>query len=302
MSDNSPEETAGLARSLLDGWPGPGTYLGNETNIGELDNLNQCVARAAGGWVLILHDDDYLLPGAVEAIVATIRSTTPADHALLFGTDIVDAEGHVLRRQVYERDRRLTPAEALRRVLTDSSFVRIPAIVVRSAAYEGTGPFAATARQANDFDMWIRLFAAGGVRLIPVTTSAYMVHAAALTTGMFNREYIAILGERFDAAIALGVLTPAVVRRAQRDWFHQFLLAGAYRSIKEGDGPEARKVMSLFDEPTVRSLGRSRRWLPIKVGMEVIVRLPKPIAQSVARLLGVIDRDVKHWILDPERA
>ncbi|MEX1294897.1 MAG: glycosyltransferase family 2 protein [Candidatus Limnocylindrales bacterium] len=302
VSDNSPEESEGAARALLREWPGPATYIANETDIGLIGNLNQCRSRAAGRWVLILHDDDYLQPGGVDAILEAIDSAEPSDHVLLFGTSVVDEHGHILRQQLHPSDRRLPPSQALRRVLTDSSYVRFPAVVVRRSAYEDVGPFSAEAAQATDFDMWIRLFAAHGVRLVPRAVSAYTVHPGALTSGMFTGEYVGILAGCFQTALDTGVLEPEIVRRSQRDWFHQFLLAGAYRSIRQGDTAAARRVLKLFDVPTIRALGRSRHWLLIRAAISITALLPSPVARTLARVVYPFDREVRSWVLDPERA
>ena len=49
------------------------TYLVNATNIGPDRNFEQCYRRAGGRYVLILGDDDVLLDGAVDKIVALLK-------------------------------------------------------------------------------------------------------------------------------------------------------------------------------------------------------------------------------------
>ena len=104
------------------------------------------------------------------------------------------------RRQRFRRQQYLEPAQALERLLRNSSFVREPAVVVRRSALEREGLFDPGVGGATDFDMWVRLFARYGVRCFPSTTCAYTIHEAAATTGMWNPDVIAGLGEIFDRA------------------------------------------------------------------------------------------------------
>jgi hypothetical protein len=55
------------------------------------------------------------------------------------------------------------------------------------------------------------------------------------------------------------------IRRWQADWYHQFILAGAYRRLRRGHRAEAREVLRLFDLPDVRGVGVSPRWLPVRI-------------------------------------
>lgn len=265
VSDNSPgEATERVATALLKDWDGPSRYVHIPASAGAVGNFNSCVEASSGTWVLILHDDDRLLPGAVHPILAAIATAAPADRALLFGCQVVDGAGGVLRRQEFRSDRRLAPAAALRRLLRHSSFVRFPAIVVRADSYAEVGPFDATVGGATDLDMWMRLFAVAGARCVPSTTCEYTVHAGTWTTRMFTPDTIADVGRIFDRAAALGVLPARAVRRCQRDFLHQFVLGGAVRSLRARDRAGARAVLRLFELPAVRALGISPRWLPVR--------------------------------------
>src|SRR5688572_25559863 len=106
-----------------------------------------------------------------------------------------------------------------------------------------------------DDDMGVRLFARYGVRCFPNTTCAYTIHEAAATTGMWNPDVIASLGEIFDRAAATGVVPEATLRRWQADFLHQFILAGAYRRLRARRRTEAGQVLQLFELPEVRVLG-----------------------------------------------
>jgi glycosyltransferase involved in cell wall biosynthesis len=268
VSDGSDDDASGqVAQRLLADWPGGYRYVHNRPALSLPGNINRAMQLATGEWILQLHDDDYLLPGAGRVILETIRRTPAGERILLFGVDIVDVDGVIHRRQRFRHERYMEPAAALRQVLRNSSFVRMPAAVVHRAAFEEEGWFDTTLGGPCDTDMWVRLFARYGVRCLPATTCAYTTHQGAATAGMWNRGTIRVNREIFDRAVARGVVPEGSIRRWETDFFHQFILAGAYRQLRLRQRAEARDVLRLFDLPELRHLGASPRWLPVRVAM-----------------------------------
>jgi len=270
VSDGSDDDTTGaVVRRLLAGWPGGHQYLWHRPPLPQVRNVNRAVELAAGTWVQQLHDDDYLLPGAGTAMIEAIRAAGAGEQVLVFGADIVDEHGARRGRQRFRRDERLEPAEVLPLLLRDSSFVRMPSVVVRREALEREGLFATTVGAAVDTDLWVRLFSRYGIRCLPQVTCAYTVHEAAVTNGMWNPGTIRDLCGIFDRAAALGLVPEASLRRWQADYFHQFILAGAWRRLRRRRRAEAREVLALFTLPEVRALGASAKWLPVRAAFTV---------------------------------
>jgi GT2 family glycosyltransferase len=304
VSDNSPELTSGLCQAALAQWPGRALYLGNVPNIGMIANLNQCIARATGRYLLFLHDDDYLLTGGTESILAATRSAKDRDAALLFGVQVVDGDGRLRRHQFFKQKQYLSPPEAVVRLLSDPSFVRAPALVVRRDVFDAVGTFDQTVGSPTDFDMWLRVFSRFGVRCLPATISAYSVHEAAETTRTFTAETVRTALQIFDRAAAMGILPPRIVRQCEADSFHQFILAGAGRQVAVGDRRGASAIMALFRLPEIRALGLSRRWLAIRVGMHLLVTMPGKVSRAVARgtlSRMLVDAALADWPSDGRR-
>jgi glycosyltransferase involved in cell wall biosynthesis len=265
VSDGSDHDATGaVVERVLAGWPGGHPYVRNRPPLTLVDNMNRAVEISSGQWVMQLDDDDFLLPGAGAAMVDAIQRAGPDEAVLLFGVQIVDREGIRQREQRFRRERYLAPRRALRRVLRNSSFVREPTAVVRRATLEREGLFDTTVSEAADTDMWVRLFCRYGVRCLPSVTCAYTIHEAAATTGLWNPGTIRSMETMFDRAIARAVVPERTVRRWQADWYHQFILAGAYRRLRVRRRGEAREVLRLFDLPEVRRLGVSPKWLPVR--------------------------------------
>jgi glycosyltransferase involved in cell wall biosynthesis len=266
VSDGSDDDATGdvVERVLVDR-PAGYRYVWNRPALSLVENMNRAVEISTGQWVMQLDDDDYLLPGAGEAILGAISRAAPGESVLMFGVQIVDGAGARRRRQTFRRERYLQPREALRRLLRNSSFVREPTVVVRRAALEREGLFDTTVGGPADTDMWVRLFSRYGVRCLPQTTCAYTIHEAAATTGMWHPGTIQDAHRIFDRAIALGLVPERTIRRWQADFLHQFILAGAYRHLRRGRRAEAREVLRLFELPEVRDRGVSPKWLPVRV-------------------------------------
>ena len=270
VSDGSDDDTSGkVARRILEGWPGGYHYVWNRPALELTGNMNRSVELATGEWVQQLDDDDRMLPGAGRRMVAAIRAAGAGEMVLAFGARIVDGHGETKREQRFRRGRYLEPRTALRRLLRNSSFVREPMVVVRREALEREGLFDTGIGGPSDTDMWVRLFARYGVRLVPGTTCAYTIHEAAATSGMWNRATIRDLGEIFDRAVAQHVVPERSVRRWQSDFLHQFILAGTWRRLRLRRRAEAREVLELLDLPEVRRLGPSPRWLPVQVAFRL---------------------------------
>jgi glycosyltransferase involved in cell wall biosynthesis len=266
VSDGSTDDaSAEIVERFVAGWNGGHRYVHNRPPLPLVDNMNRAIELASGEWVMQLDDDDYLLPGACEAMLEAVANARPKESVLLFGVDIVNADGGRTRTQRFRSEQYLEPAQALERLLRNSSFVREPAVVVRRSALEREGLFDPSVGDTTDTDMWVRLFARYGVRCFPRTTCAYTIHEAAATTGMWNPGVIASLGAIFDRAVATGVVPEATVRRWQADFLHQFILAGAYRRLRVRRRREAGQVLRLFELPEVRAVGPSRKWWPVRV-------------------------------------
>lgn len=272
VSDNSPQaEVESLVERFSASWGSRLRYYRNPPGTGAVRNFNHCIERADGKYNLILHDDDYLLPGAIDVIVQTLQAADHArDKVLLFGVDVVDLSGKLIRRQRFRADQFLEPRAALRRLLGNSSFPRLPGLVVQTATYQAIDGFRASAHTACDFDIEVRLFSQFGLRCLPQVTAAYTIHPGGITTTVFTPHSVALNLQIFEIARSTGLLDHSTVDQLQRRWFHQFILAGTWRSLEDHDRSAARQVYALFDLPDIRALGISPRWLPVRVAFAVL--------------------------------
>lgn len=276
ISDNSTanDESEQLTRRLLQDQPEDRwTYYHNPPGGNGGTNWVACVQRARGHYVLMLHDDDYLLPGSVEAMLAVLRQVRGEYHSVLFGVDVVDVQRRVLQKQTPPRTDYLPPSIAVEALLTNSSLIRVPAMVVSREVYRSTGGPDPEQKTTDDTDLWLRVFAQAGVYRVPITTCAYTIHDGAVTTGVFNQNTIQLLLNIFRKARGHKLLSEKRLNRAQAHFFHQFVLAGAYRSLCRRDILAARQVLQLLKLPELKQLPTPVRWLPVRLGLSLCARL-----------------------------
>lgn len=289
VSDNSPDVSEEACRRALADWPGRSLYLANRPDIGMVANFNQCVARASGRFVLFVHDDDRLLPPAVPGILDAVATAGADDRVLLFGVEIIDERGRLIRHRAFAADRRLAPADALRRVLEEIVFVPFPGYVVRADAYAAAGPFDARRGHAVDLDMFVRLLSRDGARCLPLTTSRYVVQPESATAHIdYDGAAVGYVEAIFELARSSGLLAAGEIDRYQAVYFHQMLLGATYSALRTGDVSRARRVMSLFGLPAVRRPGYSWRWVPMRLIFAALLLWPaavvRPVVGSVERL------------------
>ena len=257
VTDDSPDDAVERdVRRELEGWTGPATYLRNRPRLGMAANWNASVRAATGAAVVIVHDDDYLLTAAIPDTLRCLEHGH--SEVMLFGVEIVDGQGRRKRLQRRSRGTYLAPRQAVRRLLSDSSFVRFPAMVVSREAYRRGGLFHEDLGEAADLDMWLRLCTDHGLAVHPTVLAAYRVHEDALTTGMWHRgtlDKVARIAER---------VPPTLISKDEQDallgrFFSQFLLAGAVRRLQGGDPAGALRVLDLFTGWPVATLDLPRR-------------------------------------------
>ncbi|MBT9393587.1 glycosyltransferase [Hymenobacter sp. NST-14] len=292
VSDNSTANDYGqqLTAHVLAGQPAhQWRYYRNAAGGTSTTNWVACVERARGEYILMLHDDDYLQPGGLANILRVLHRTRGQQHAVLFGVDVVDARRRIIQHQTPAREQYLAPDTAVEFLLSNSSLVRVPAMVVSRTVYQRTGGPDLTQRTTDDTDLWLRVFAQVGVYRVPVTTCAYTVHEGAATTGVFNEQTIQLLLRIFHKARAQQLLPPDRLARAQAHFFAQFVLAGAYRSLRQQDPAAARRTLQLLKLPELHQMGLPLRWRPVHLFMHLFMRLrwTPPQPRSLAWLTPV---------------
>jgi glycosyltransferase involved in cell wall biosynthesis len=266
ISDDSPDRAcAEIVEMTLKNWTGRWKYFHNTPALGMANNWNRCLQLSSGQYILVIHDDDFLVDKGVENILETIKNIKENKNVLLFGVNVVDSNGRIMKKQCFRKKVYLEPKEAIQKLTSNSSFVRFPGIVVNKDCFKDVGYFRSDVGGVADLEMWIRLLSQYGLLCIPLETSAYTVHSSALTMDMFNKSVIEQLLERFSQVEKLNLLNQKELEKCKASFLNQFILAGTFRQIRRYNLDKATQIMDLFKIPQIKKMQNSLKWTSLRL-------------------------------------
>ena len=137
---------------------------------GQSDALNRALARATGDVVLWLNADDVLLPGAIAAGSAAFAADSGL--AFVYGDfEMVDGDGVLMRK--YESSQ-----YSWRRVYARGCYIFSGSVFIRRQVLAQIGGYDASLRACMDFDLLLRLDAAGRSVHLGRTVGQFRMHDA----------------------------------------------------------------------------------------------------------------------------
>jgi len=264
VNDGSTDETAQVAASF-------GERVGyvEKRNAGLSAARNTGILHATGEFVQFLDADDYLLPDSLGRFMASVEKETDGD--VYFGSwDVVEEDRRVLRRVKPEIK---ASEDFLHRYLRGNVFP-CHAAIVRRAALANSNLFDTQLRSFEDWDLWIRL-AAAGARFVPAEGAvvAYRQHPGSMSKH-YDQMWLAgatVLAKATSHAECLAC-------RAAR--------SEGWRSLRY------HLYVNLL-KPELRMLRRNKGLLPMTKRLWHICVTDPGIASTVLRLW--IKQHLKRW-------
>ena len=169
---------------------------------GMVPNWNASVLAARGSYIKFLFQDDVLEPNCVGKLLSATIVDTGVTLAFCRRRLIVDpsAEGGALAaylrqfRQLHETIGPVTVLQEGRTLLGRRGLLRPPwnkvgeptVVLARRDALIACGLFNERMKQLVDWDMWLRLMAAGKVAFVDDTLAAFRVHGGQMSTRNFT--------------------------------------------------------------------------------------------------------------------
>ncbi len=272
IGDNSDiQSNRDIIEKTLSSFQGKWTYIRNIPPVDPVSNVNKCIQKSISKYIYILHDDDFLLPGGLKTILKTLKDH-PDQHIFSFGIKVVDIEENLINTEAVRKQEFLNPKKALFNTLNNSSYIRMPSIIISREAYDNVGLWDPQMEPSDDIEMFLRLFLKYPLLKIPDLVAAYTVHKGAWTEKIFNQKTIEVLMGIFNKVEKEKILDHKVFLTAKSNFFHQFILGGAVREIKKGHFNKAQQILSLFSLMQLSSLPISKKWLPIKIIIWMLVK------------------------------
>lgn len=144
----------------------------HQENQGKPTALNAGIAASTGEALLILDDDDLLLPGAIALLAKALFSNPTL--SCIFGDSIV-FDGESGEPGDWKPATRLPPSHALQGAVT-----LIPgmpgACLIRRSAQDKAGEYDPSMVRGQDMDMFLRLAQVGPFGSLPLATFLYRAH------------------------------------------------------------------------------------------------------------------------------
>lgn len=195
-------------------------------NLGQAGNFNDCIRRARGEWVHILHGDDTVRSG-FYARARQAALAHPEIGAWVCRVIYTDADG--LWTGLSELDARvpgvLGDDFAKREFITPR--IQFVGIMVRRSVYEALGGFRPELKICLDWDMWKRVVLHTKIYYDPEPLACYRLHPqSAYATG--TSSGVAIADERKSIAISNNYLPADLASHVHG----QAMKAAAVRAIR----------------------------------------------------------------------
>jgi glycosyltransferase involved in cell wall biosynthesis len=178
-SDDTPERLARIDDDRLG-------VIRHERPKGVAPARNAAIARARGGWIAFLDDDDLWAPDNLRTQLAAAGS---GGHSLSYCRRIeIDEQGFVLHLS-----HRVHADDLARRMLSNNVIGGPSGVLVRTDLLDRVGAFDESFSALADWDLWIRAAAGGTAIACPEPLVAYRHHAQ----NMMTADPAAIMAE-FD--------------------------------------------------------------------------------------------------------
>ena len=157
-------------------------FVRNSRNLGLVANFNNCIGRARGHWVHLLHTDDYLLPGFYERLKAALATRNDVGAAYC-RTLFIDGDGQRMCEGELEQSTAGVLPNFIEKIGVCNR-IAMPAIVVRRSVYETLGGYLPELCYTTDWQMWIRIAAHYPIWYEPAVLAAGRDHAESETANL----------------------------------------------------------------------------------------------------------------------
>lgn len=256
IDDGSTDSTRKLLESVHD----PRLRLvSNESNIGLIGTLNRGIELAVGRYIARMDADDISAPERLEKQVQYLEAH-PAIHVLGSMVNLINEQGKVFGAIAgYPKE-----ADEIHRYLLRECCLIHPSVMFRKDTVLAAGGYAASARHAEDYDLWLRLSDHREIANLPDKLVSYRMH----------RNQVSIRNLVTQHHVAQSCRKAALKRRSTLgevvDDAEQVVYAGLWRRLSAAECTLGRDYLSW---------ARIYRWMKhsdmaLRLTLKAIMRSP----------------------------
>ncbi|MCC5651559.1 glycosyltransferase family 2 protein [Nostoc sp. XA013] len=228
LDNASTDDTESVVRSFADPRV---TYLPSETNIGPFRNFYRAIELNPSIYLVLLHDDDPMLPGFIHESVLTLE-TYPNAAFSVTGVQGIDEYDNPVPMPVSVDPLPvglISGLEYLHEIVAGRNWViHNSSVTIRSSALKAVGKLDVPhSKHSVDLDLYLRLAAQYDIVFIPKQLAQVRIHAGQDSHVRFNipggTGPLATMAERTDA-IAHLLQSPRAADAMYRRWLTERLL------------------------------------------------------------------------------
>ena len=213
--DGSHDQTSEVVRSFSDERI---RYNRNQRNLGLWGNTNRCLGEARGQYVIVLQDDDAMLPGLLGREVEALGNH-PGVVLVHAASQQMDAAGRVINLPPQSWPQEAAGLDFIRLLWSGAQYgVAMSSAMFRRSAAQELGGFNPGLLFCADADMWQRMAFKGQVAFLAQVLVSIRVHSGQVTSQILfdqstmlaerlkhaesTREIVARQGGNLDGVIA----------------------------------------------------------------------------------------------------
>ncbi len=243
VDDGSTDGTGAVARSFTD----PRVRYFYQANQERSRARNFGIQQATGEFIAFLDDDDFWLPPYLEKQVAHLRAHPAAGLSHTWSYD-TDPAGRMVRVSGQGVPGAAT-SEAFLAALLINNRIRSIAVVVRAEALHAAGLFDPEVRQAEDWDLWLRIAQRYPVTTLPEALVCYRRYNLFMPARLKQRGMETALTHIVEKNFAALKDSPLYALRGEAlGWAHWRVAFGLY-ALGDIPGGQARLRQALAAYP-----------------------------------------------------
>lgn len=178
VDDGSSDDTAAIIKEWCEVKKWNGIVFHGGPNKGITSTLNKLIEISTGDYIRLCSSDDLLEPSGTRRMVEVLDSDKSA-MAVFGDANIIDAASTILHESSLlfngANKKRLMDQRLMVKEMISNWAVSGPVILIKKDFYEEFGMYD-EAMVVDDWDLYIRLMASGGLKFIDEYVASYRIH------------------------------------------------------------------------------------------------------------------------------